>query len=547
MGGKYLVTTLGCKVNQYESQEYREACETLGLTPAQPGELPDWAIVNTCAVTSDALRQSRQAVRRLARGGRTSVVVVGCGASAQPDPMNDIDGVVAVLGHDVDVCAELRKLLSGNQPNASNSDERLRGPAADGKRPEENGYELRMIAAGTANVTHASSRYRISPREIVNASLPVVNTVDSLPSRIHRFEGRHRAFLKIQDGCDAYCTYCIIPRLRPSVRSKSIDHVLTEARGLIDAGFREIVLTGVFLGAYGRDTAIRKRFAGGRQPLAALVESLAGLHGLDRLRLSSLEPGDVDEDLLDVMRSHPTCVPHLHLPLQSGSARILRKMNRQYSRDDFLSMIDRVRTKLPEPAISTDLIVGFPGETDQDFEDGLAVARYAEFCKIHAFPFSPRDHTAAARWTSEFVPPAVVRERMQRLSKVEELCSLTFRRRLLGTVERVIVEGERDFRLNHGDSTSDTRLLSGSLSLDEPAAETAKDDAGHLHWGRADRYVTIHFHAEGVRPGDLVRVHVDRVTPVRVYGSVANHAPGTVSLPVLHPLAQATLANAHTA
>ncbi len=528
MGGKYVVTTLGCKVNQYESQEYREVCETMGLRPAQPNETPDIAIVNTCAVTSDALRRSRQTVRRLARGGQTSVVVVGCGASAQREQMSNIDGVLAVWGHDVDVSTELRRLLSVNQSNVSDSDELLRVSATYGKRPEEKGYDLRMIAAKSSD-DQTSSRNRSSPREIVTTSLTVVNTVDALQSKIHRFEGRHRAFLKIQDGCDAFCTYCIIPRLRPNLRSKPIEHVVEEARGLVEAGFKEIVLTGIFLGAYGRETAIRKRFGRVRQPLAGLVEALNEVDGLERLRLSSLEPGDVDDELLEVIRTSRNCVPHLHLPLQSGSERILRKMNRQYSRQDFLDMIDRVRNALREPAISTDMIVGFPGETDQNFEDSLDVARYAKFCKVHAFPFSPREQTAAARWQKEFVHPSVSKARMRRLAEVEAESSLAFRRRLVGTVERVIVEAGHA----QEDELSDPKhSIEHTDWNDEPFHSIHNAHNQKIRWGRADRFVAIHFESDSVQPGDVVRVRINGVTPGRNHGTICQSRD--VRLPVLN-------------
>lgn len=196
-------------------------------------------------------------------------------------------------------------------------------------------------------------------------------------------------------------------------------------------------------------------------------------------------------------------MPHLHLPLQSGSAEILRRMNRQYGRDEFIDMIERVRTTLDRPAISTDIIVGFPGETEADFQASIEIARYAQFCKIHAFPFSPREKTAAARWQKDFVHPSVVHERMHRLAEVEQECSLAFRRRFIGELERMIVE----------DSKEPDHRVPGEH---------------RIHHGRANRYFTIHFETNGphsgphdvndVRTGDLVDVHIDRVTPTRTHG-----------------------------
>jgi threonylcarbamoyladenosine tRNA methylthiotransferase MtaB len=222
------------------------------------------------------------------------------------------------------------------------------------------------------------------------------------------------------------------------------------------------------------------------------------VEGLERLRLSSLEPADVDDALLSVLRSHGCCVPHVHLPLQSGSARILRRMNRQYSRDDFVRLIDRVRGALDRPAITTDMIVGIPGETEADFASSMEIARYAEFCKIHVFPFSAREGTAAARWETAFVEPRLVRERAQRLAELEAELSLRFRTRFVGETERVIVERH-------------------------PMADPSERQRPSLRSGRADRYFEVRFEDAGAEPGDLVHVRIDRVTPARTHGTRLDH------------------------
>ncbi len=443
MAGKYLLTTLGCKVNQYESQQIREVLESFGLRPALCGEPPAVAVVNTCAVTATAMRKNRQTIRRMSRHGRTPVIVVGCGVSADSDRLRQLEGVTAVLGHDADVCAELRNILVDQLEAGSTERPGLsQGQAKEThKHPDVAGNDVFMKPAVAQHTQDAfTSRTSNHSPYIIPRRATLVKLAGQLTDRIESFAGHQRAFLKVQDGCDAYCTYCIIPRLRPSLRSKPIEAAVDEARALVKAGHREIILTGIFLGAYGRETALRKRWLGGRSPLAELVDALARVEGLDRLRLSSLEPGDVDASLLEMLAIRETCVPHLHLPLQSGSQAILTRMNRQYSRDAFLAMIDRVREALDRPAISTDLIVGFPGETEADFEASLTIARHAGFCKIHAFPFSPREQTAAARWQREFVPGPVVRERMQRVAELERELSLDFRRQFVGETERVIVE-----------------------------------------------------------------------------------------------------------
>jgi threonylcarbamoyladenosine tRNA methylthiotransferase MtaB len=482
MGGKYVLTTLGCKVNQYESQQLREVLESFGFRQAHGGEVADLAVVNTCAVTADAARANRKAIRKAARGGQTPIVVVGCGAAADAQQLGRLAGVAAVWGHDADVVAELRRLLS------------QRSSALDTGR--DNGWIKPVDATGSRQGLSVTSE------SIVSLPLKVVKSEEALDGRIESFEGHQRAFLKVQDGCDAHCTYCIIPRLRPGVKSKSIEAAVAEARGLVAAGHREIVLTGIFLGAYGRPTAIRKRFAAHRSPLAALVEALAQVDGLDRLRLSSLEPGDVDDDLLEVLAAHRNCVPHLHLPLQSGSGAILRRMNRQYTREAYLDMVQRVRRALDRPSITTDIIAGFPGETEADFEASLEVAQLAGFCKIHAFPFSPREGTAAARWHADYVAAEVVRERMRRIADAERRCSLAYRQTLVGILERVIVE------------------------LQNRPAEVAGGQPRVDH-GRADRYLDVHFESKhGLHRGELVHVRIDQVTPTRTRGEVVRPGSG---------------------
>ncbi len=511
MSGKYLLTTLGCKVNQYESQQLREILESFGLRHVKPGEAADVAIVNTCAVTEAAISKNHQTIRRAANGGRTAIVVVGCGATADAQRLKALDGVTAVWGHESDVRSELGKLLAQRlvtstpvSVNEISNDHAVVGRSSGARRDEVRMKPVEFRHPGEAS----AGGHSFTSEEIVPVSLPVVKSDDTLIGRIESFHGHQRAFLKVQDGCDAFCTYCIIPQLRPTPRFKPIESAVEEARTLVLAEHKEIILTGIFLGAYGRRTAVRKRFTTRRSPLSALVKAIAEVDGLQRLRLSSLEPGDVDGSLLEVLTAYPCCVPHLHLPLQSGSERILRRMNRQYTRDAYLDMIERVRRAFDRPAISTDVIVGFPGETDDDFEASVEVARHAEFCKIHAFRFSARDGTAAARWRSEFISPAVVRERMRRLAEVERECSLAYRRQLLRMTERVIVERSDD---RSGDSGV----------------------AGIRH-GRADRYIDVHFDSDGsIRTGDLVDVRIDRITPTRTHGTYVSPCVGDYRLPVL--------------
>jgi threonylcarbamoyladenosine tRNA methylthiotransferase MtaB len=294
-------------------------------------------------------------------------------------------------------------------------------------------------------------------RQFLTAIAPTPRATQALrvlgqpPMRGQRQHSGHvRAELKIQDGCDAHCTFCIIPTLRPVLRSKPVAEVVQEARMLVDAGHIELVLTGIFIGAFGHETALRRkqtnRFA---SPLADLLDAVAQVPGLERLRLSSMEPGDVDTPLLDVMVSHAsTIVPHLHLPLQSGSDAILRRMNRQYTTGDYRDMLGAVNAALTTsdglgPALTTDVICGFPGETPEDAQATVDLALEASFLHMHVFPYSPRPGTAAARWTTQAVPSTIARERVRRLIRLEtgpNGLRQAFQKHLLGRELRVILE-----------------------------------------------------------------------------------------------------------
>jgi threonylcarbamoyladenosine tRNA methylthiotransferase MtaB len=352
----FFIQTLGCKVNQYESEQIATLLRSFGWIESD-AESAELRIINSCSVTVEAASKSRQSARRAVKlpmaGVKPRVVVMGCWATSDREAAGQIPGVDLVLTHKDNVAERLKEFLA-----------------------EEAG-PVRLGAVGT----------------------------HSLPLLDERQSGHQRAFLKIQDGCDAHCTYCIIPSLRSTLWSKPPDDLLKEARQLVTAGHIEIVLTGIFLSAFGQATALRRRQSkAAGNPLARAIEMLCtGVPGLRRLRLSSLEPGDLDDDLLEVLRSHPQVVPHFHLPLQSGSSAILRKMNRQYTRDDFLHLLDRLDLAFDKPALTTDIIVGFPGETDADFEQTLEVVDRARFIHMHVFPFSPRPGTAAARWQSDFV------------------------------------------------------------------------------------------------------------------------------------------------
>jgi threonylcarbamoyladenosine tRNA methylthiotransferase MtaB len=263
---------------------------------------------------------------------------------------------------------------------------------------------------------------------------------------LRSYKGKCRAFLKIQDGCDGYCAYCIVPKIRSHLYNKPASVVLQEAYNLIYAGHKEIVLTGIFLGAYGQSTVRRGLWDEAKKDmLADLVEKVAQVPRLKRLRLSSLEPADVTDKLLNVFCKYRNIMPHLHLPLQSGSEQILKKMRRQYTASEFMQVVDRVRLTLDRPAITTDIIVGFPGERDEDFEQTVEVAKAVGFAKMHVFSFSPRAGTGAAKM-QPLVKQEVIKKRSAILRQLDKELQAKFRSQFAGETVGVIVEETRPVR-----------------------------------------------------------------------------------------------------
>ncbi|MHC4426187.1 MAG: tRNA (N(6)-L-threonylcarbamoyladenosine(37)-C(2))-methylthiotransferase MtaB, partial [Planctomycetota bacterium] len=364
----FSINTLGCKVNQYESQQIRELLEQLGLDRVELSQKPDLVVINTCCVTHTASAKSRQHIRRAQKQSPDAVVIVsGCLPTAQIGELS----TPAENVHLIRNRSDLRAALS-------------------------------HIAGGKA-VVPVSQSIQSCPNTIIRAKngskVKYKNELGNhlkLPP-LNSFKGQTRAFLKIQDGCDGCCTYCIVPQTRPFVRSKPADAALREAQALVESGHREIVVTGIFLGAYGQESVKRRNWPDQRNDnLADLLDEMAQIPNLVRIRLSSLEPADVTPRLLDTFCKHRNIMPHLHLSLQSASDSVLKKMCRQYRVDEFREKVESIKSRLDRPAITTDIIVGFPGETDVDFEQTVDLAKNVGFAKMHVFSFSPRKGTAAA-------------------------------------------------------------------------------------------------------------------------------------------------------
>jgi len=513
---RYRITTLGCRVNHAEAREIESVLAARGLVRAPAGVAADLEVVHSCSVTNTASAKSRAAVRRAARrlaaaAGRSvriddrsghqtpeavpSVSDQGCVALPAPAPPSPRAPAVIVTGCYASTHPAEAATLTRDPRRVVPQTAMDGGTGSMLERLSEQ-VDAWLDRQGPSR--HSSLREAAAGSSAPSAGLlplPVIAPVGDAGPHV-------RAELRIQDGCDAHCTFCIIPRIRRTLRSKRVDDAVREAAMLVERGHREIVLTGIFIGAYGRETALRRRQRDRHaEPLADLLDAVAEVPGVERLRISSMEPGDLTPALLDAMVANaPVVVPHLHLPLQSGSDAILRRMNRQYAVGDYLEMIDRVEAALTvdglSPAITTDVICGFPGETDADFAKTVAVARRVGYLHMHVFPYSPKRGTAAARWRETFVPDETKKERVRQLIELEahpdDGLSIQYRRRLIGRTVRVIAE---------------------------------QPDRADPTWmtGRCDHYALVHLAPDDHGPiarGRVVQAKITEVTPERTVAEV---------------------------
>ena len=378
---------MGCKVNQYESEAMQKLFEAAGYVAADEISDADVVVVNTCTVTAVSSQKSRQMIRRAAGANQNSIVaVVGCYAQSEPEVVAAIDGVDVVVG------------------------------TKD---------RTRIVELVEAALTKREKIFQ-------------VGTVDE----IHDFEElphapqRTRAFLKIEDGCNNFCAYCIIPFVRGRVRSRSLESIRGECLKLKAAGFKEIVLTGIHVGAYGRDF-------GGKISLVDAVKTVLDAANPLRLRLGSIEPVELTDELIDLLKRDERICNHVHLPLQSGSDEILKAMHRPYTTKNFAELTSRLVDEVPEISIGTDLIVGFPGETEQNFSETLEFIRSQPFAKIHVFPYSARAGTVAATLPNQ-IPSSTKKLRAGLALEISRDKSKIFAERLIGRTVEIISETSTD-------------------------------------------------------------------------------------------------------
>ena len=377
--------TLGCKVNQYETETIREQFRGAGFQIVSEDEAADVYVVNTCTVTGLADRKSRQYIRKAHKLNPDAVIAVtGCYAQMDRDAVSEIDGVSVVTGTNEKslVFDKVMEYLSDGKSQIDTD-----------REDDLNKYEELGV--------------------------------------ITEMEGRTRAFIKIQEGCDRFCSYCIIPYARGKVRSRDKDEITEEVKGLIEKGYREIVLTGINTALYGRDL--------GYDGIEPLIRSICDIPGDFRIRLSSLEPTVIDADYAVRLLRYSKLCHHLHLSAQSGSDSVLRSMNRHYTHEDYLEIVRRLREKDGFYGISADIIVGFPGETDDDFEDSVRLVGESEFVRTHVFKYSPRKGTKAAGMDHQ-ISPDVKKSRSEKLIRVAAATGEKFMEQCCGQVRCVLFE-----------------------------------------------------------------------------------------------------------
>lgn len=411
--------TLGCKVNQVESSALAGRVAALG-TPVLPAvEEADIVVINTCAVTAEAEAKTRKAIRRACRDPRVrAVVVTGCSASVSESDLSGLDPKVRVVCNKDEVPATVAALRAALQDASADDASRA------------------TLVTDTPPVTNVL----MEPGEA-----PIV------------YSGRTRVMVKVNDGCENFCSYCIVPYARGSQRSERAAAVVELVRDLASRGVNEVVLTGINIGKYDDPDG------GGGLP--QLVERLSRT-GLHRIRLSSIEPVDVTDELLQVLSADRFGCEHLHIPLQSGSDRVLAHMNRGYTAARYSEVIDRVRRTWPNAAVTTDVIVGYPTETEADFEQTLAMCQEVGFSRIHVFRYSPRPGTPAAQLPS--LEPTVVADRSERLRLLADELATRFADSLAGTEVETVVE-----RVTDGNATVMARQF---LTFTVPAGTLQSGD-----------------------------------------------------------------------
>ena len=440
-------------MNHYETEAIKEAFVSRGAEVVGEEEFADVYIINTCTVTNIADRKSRQFIRRAKRVNPDSIVAVtGCYAQVAADEVAEMPEVDLIVGNGRK--AEICGLVMQKLQKASEAQQDI---------------TLDSVLEEGTRTRHAD--VLVLPRE-------ELNFYEDMGRIEAGSDGMTRAYIKIQDGCDRFCSYCLIPYARGPVRSRPAEDIVEEVRSLVEAGHREIILTGINTALYGTEAGAECSLS----QLLTMLDSLEAPEGKDfRIRLSSLEPTVVDKDNVEEIIRHKRLCHHLHLSVQNGSDAVLKSMNRHYTRAEYLDIVKALREYDPDFGITTDIIVGFPGETEEDFKDTLDIVKEAFFGKTHVFRYSPRKGTAGAKLKG-VVPEETKKERAGILEETAEEVARSFRQSIIGKEQTVLIEEEEDgfmtgYTGNYikvyvtapvGDASAED-----TCSASEPTAETA--------------------------------------------------------------------------
>ena len=379
---KFKIITLGCKVNTYESNSISDTLLANGYEKALDDRQADIVIINTCTVTNTANNKSLKMIRHAIRNNRDAIIIVtGCSAQVYHKQIMEIDGVSIIIG-----------------------------------------------TVGKSQILKYIEEYKKNKEQIID----VKNNTNILfeEMKLNNFD-KTRAFVKIQDGCNNFCSYCIIPFTRGSVRSRNKDEIINEIKTLINYGHHEIVLTGIHTGNYGEEFD--------NYDFASLLSDLVKIQGLDRLRISSIEVTELNDRVLSILEKEKVLVSHLHIPLQAGTDKILKAMNRKYDTKYFKEKIDKIRTIRPDISISTDVIVGFPGETEEDFIESMDFINSMKFSKIHVFPYSRRKGTTADLMNNQ-INEDIKKTRVKRMLEISHELEISYMKKYLNKDVEVLVE-----------------------------------------------------------------------------------------------------------
>lgn len=398
--------TLGCKVNQYETEAMEELFSKNGYSIVSDNEVADIYVINTCTVTNLSDRKSRQFIRKSKKINPDSIIaVVGCYSQVSPEEVEKIEGVDVIIG-----TSDRKKILELCE-KAKEKNEKI-------------------------NIVRNIKTYK----EFENIN-------------INDIKSKTRAYIKIQDGCNQFCSYCIIPYARGPIRSRELDDIVEETQKLSDAGFKEIVLAGIHVASYGRDL--------NNIPLTKVLESIGNIDGIERIRLSSIEPTLIDENFMETIVKIGKVCDHFHLSLQSGSNSVLKRMNRKYTREEYKEKVDLIRKHMPNAGITTDIIVGFPGETEEEFNETLEFVKDISFSRIHVFKYSPRKGTPASKYEGQ-VDGVVKNKRSDMLIELGEELTKAFNSRFLNCNMKVLYEerSKKDKKIYEGYTTNYIRVKS---------------------------------------------------------------------------------------